>query len=340
MNNNVDVIPTAPAREIGVITSEIKILSRQFQVTLLANAVEIGRRLKEAKASLPYGQWSDWLKNEVEFSQSSANNFMRLFEEYGSSHLSLSPGEDSQTFANLPYSKALQLLAIPKDEREAFVEEHNVDELSVSELKQVIKERDEALAREKELKTTVEDLKNATKAVEDKDTELSILRGSLSELKKQCEDLKANETTLSEKLKAAQNDPKIPPATLKKLKNEAEEAAKKAADSASKKALEDVQKKLEAAEADKAAAVFAADQAKQKLDEAERKLKTANPEVSAFKALFESMRTTAAELQRIIAQIKETDSDTAGKLELALKTFVSGFVEDQKGETNAIQSNH
>ena len=34
---------------------------------------------------LDHGQWGPWLREEVDFSQSSANNFMRIFEEYGRS---------------------------------------------------------------------------------------------------------------------------------------------------------------------------------------------------------------------------------------------------------------
>ena len=81
MENQIQVTnQSAPAREIGVITAEIKDLCRQAQTMALLYAVEIGRRLDEAKRALPYGKWGEWLKNEVEFSQSTANNFMRLFE--------------------------------------------------------------------------------------------------------------------------------------------------------------------------------------------------------------------------------------------------------------------
>lgn len=47
---------SAPAREIGVITAEIKDLCRQAQTMALLYAVEIGRRLDEAKRALPYRQ--------------------------------------------------------------------------------------------------------------------------------------------------------------------------------------------------------------------------------------------------------------------------------------------
>ena len=143
MEDKVEIVKNnTPAREIGVITAEIKDLCKQAQTMALLYAVEIGRRLKEAKEVLPYGAWGEWLKCEVEFSQSTATNFMRLYEEYGASQISIfGASVDSQTFANLPYSKALQLLAVPKEEREAFAEEVGAEELSVRELKKAIEER-------------------------------------------------------------------------------------------------------------------------------------------------------------------------------------------------------
>ena len=91
--------------------------------------------LAEAKEMIPYGKWGEWLEKEVEFSQSTATNYMRLFEEYGAAQISIFGARvDSQTFARLPYSKALHLLAVPKEEREDFAKEVDVDSLSVSQL--------------------------------------------------------------------------------------------------------------------------------------------------------------------------------------------------------------
>lgn len=56
-------------------------------------------------------------------------------------------------------------------------------------------------------------------------------------------------------------------------------------------------------------------------EEAERRLKTANPEVAAFKALFDDIQSAAARLHGMIDKIRATDAETAGKLSAALKTF-------------------
>ena len=122
MNEN--AIPVA-YRDINVVTAEIKVIKQEAQAMALNYAVEIGRRLTEAKGLLNHGEWGSWLEKEVEFSARSATNFMRLFEEYGSTQNSLFGAELNQhARADLPLRKALQLLAIPAEEREEFIEKN------------------------------------------------------------------------------------------------------------------------------------------------------------------------------------------------------------------------
>lgn len=324
---------SAPVREIGIITAEIKDLCRQAQSMALLYAVEIGRRLEEAKHALPYGKWGEWLKNEVEFSQSTANNFMKLYAEYGAAQISIfGASVDSQTFANLPYSKALQLLAVPKDERESFAEEIGASDLSVKELKAAIEERDrakkeaaEAKAREEELSDKLAEAEAAAEESAAKQKEADELREKLEDMTSELERSKTNAQTLQDRLKKAESDPKIPKSKLDQIRKEAEDAARKAADSEAKAELEKAKERANAAETDAIAAKLAAKQAQEQLEEAQRKLKTANPEVTAFKALFDSMQDTAAKLRTMIEKIRSEDPETAAKLSSALKAFGSNL---------------
>lgn len=324
---------SAPAREIGIITAEIKDLCRQAQTMALLYAVEIGRRLDEAKRALPYGKWGEWLKNEVEFSQSSANNFMKLYEEYGAAQISIfGASVDSQTFANLPYSKALQLLAVPRDEREAFAEEVGASDLSVKELKAAIEERDRAKKEAEEAKAREEDLADklaeAEAAAEEsaaKAAEADALREKLEDMAGKLESSRTFAASLREQLKKAEADPKIPKAKLEQIRKEAEEAARKEAEAEAAADLEEAKKRAAAAEADAIAAKLAAKQAQERLEEAQKKLKTASPEVTAFKALFDSMQGTAAKLRTMIEKIRSEDPETADKLAAALKAFGSSL---------------
>lgn len=126
-------------RTPAIIAGEINYIKRQAQQTLLAASVEIGRKLNEAKALVPHGMWEDWLTENVDYSQSTANNLMRIATEYGDEQVSLFSGKsNSETFASLTYSQAVALFALPMDQRQEFVENHNMEDLSTRELKEEI----------------------------------------------------------------------------------------------------------------------------------------------------------------------------------------------------------
>lgn len=149
MSTNEAICKTEAAipRTVETVTLEIQTLQHQAQQMLLGYAIEIGRRLVEVKAMLPHGQWGEYIKQKVGYSQSTANNLMRIFEEYGAPQQSMfGPEANSQALGNLSYTKALQLLAIPAEEREAFVEENHVEDMSTRELDKAIRERNEARA--------------------------------------------------------------------------------------------------------------------------------------------------------------------------------------------------
>ena len=129
-----------------ILAAEIRTIKSQTGRMVLNASIEVGRRLTEAKAKLPHGSWGEYLKNEVDYSPSQAQNLMRVFREYGSDQQSLFGGEaKSQTFGRLTFSQALSLLVIPdEDEREKFVLENDVEHMSVRELNEALKARDEA----------------------------------------------------------------------------------------------------------------------------------------------------------------------------------------------------
>ena len=319
----------APARELGVITAEIKELCARAQSTLLLYAVEIGRRLDEAKRALPHGSWAGWIESNFEFSHRQANNFMRLYEEYGSEQLTLFGATlNSQTFANFPYTKALSLLAVPREEREEFAEEVHADELSVKELQAAIRERDAARQaaedrkkHEEELARRLEEAEKARKDAVEKASEAEELQNRLYELTAEMKKEKDNAANLQLKLKAAKLNPEIPKEKIEELRRQAEDAARKEATDRAAKALEAAQKKAEKATEEAIRAKNAEAEAKASLEEAKKKLKTASPEVAAFKALYDDMQSTAAKLQAMIGKIRLNDPETAEKLTKALKAF-------------------
>ena len=126
------ISPPAEERDIETITGEILGAKRAGGEAILT----IGRCLIEAKDMLSHGEWRSWLEEGVEVSERSAQRFMRLARE----------GSNPTALSDLGATKALTLLALPPEEREQFMEENNVIDMSARQLEQAIKERDEARA--------------------------------------------------------------------------------------------------------------------------------------------------------------------------------------------------
>lgn len=134
-------------RTAETIAAEINVIKAQVRQTAVMATIEIGKRLKEAKSLVPYGEWGLWLQQNVDYSERKAQNAMALAEEYAM--------KDPQAIADLDVTKAVMLLAVPGEEREAFVAEHQVEDISVRELKAAI----EQLKAEKEKQQlTIEEL--------------------------------------------------------------------------------------------------------------------------------------------------------------------------------------
>lgn len=318
---------SVPVREIGVITQEIRQLCQQAQATALMYIVEIGRRLVEAKGALPHGEWGGWLKNEVGFSQSTAENYMRLFEEYGASQITIfGASVDSQTFAKLPYSKALALLAVEREEREKFAEEIGAESLSVKELKTAIAERDAERKRNEVLEDKLEELERARNEYASAAHEALELGCKVKELEEKLANEKEAVRKAKDNLKKAKENPKIPQDKLDAIKKEAEETAKKAAEESTEKELAELRDKLKAAEEAKTKADKDKADAERNLAEAERRLKTASPEVNAFKVMFENLQESANKCLKQIDKVRSSDPESAERLTMALKAFAERLV--------------
>lgn len=150
MNEIIDV-PMKGQRDLATVTAEIRSYCTAAQTMMVTYAIEIGRRLVEAKSMVKHGEWGDYLREELGLSQSTANNHMKLFEGYAAGQISLTGAAlKNQAFANLTYTKALALLALPsEEEREAFVAEHDLSSMSTRELKEELRRRTEGPSDDK-----------------------------------------------------------------------------------------------------------------------------------------------------------------------------------------------
>lgn len=189
------------------LVSEIHIITEELKQTVLFNSIEIGKRLTKAKELVKHGKWSEWLENRVNYSQRTANNFMKIYKEYGESGIA----EKSQSIANLSYTQALALLDAPKSEREKIAED--AKDKTIKELKEEIKKRKQEI--EEEQNSTKEALEEIRQKHENelniRDTRIeelvkdqSVSEKKLKELeKKQQEALKAKDVEAQEKIAKA-----------------------------------------------------------------------------------------------------------------------------------------
>lgn len=312
-----------PVRDIETVTQEIQLIKRQAENFMLQSAIEIGRRLQEAKALVPFGEWGNYLREKVEFSQSTANNMMRVAEEYGDEQISLfGVSAKSQAFGNLTYTKALRLLALPAEDREEFIEENDVENMSTRELEKALKERDEA----KEQLLEAEEMAKRAEADADAATEeREKLRQELISAKEALDKAKVAEKKAKEKLKNLKENPEIPQDILDQVRLDAETAATQKAEAEKKEALADAVAAKEAAEKE-------TEKAEQKLAEAigkmaamEKVVKAASPEVTVFKTWFERVQEDFNRMQGALLKVREADPETGERLQAAVKAMVDAW---------------
>ena len=330
---------TAKYRDINTITSEIRMLQQQSGRLVLEYSIEMGRRLCEAKELLAHGEWGRWLKDEVDFSQSTANNLMRIFREYGAPQGNLfGASANSQTLGNLSFSQALSLLKVPESEREDFVKEHHVEELSSRELDRLIAEN-RRLKEEKEKAEAVADDAKAMEelAVKEQNTleaEIEKADAEISKLTKELENEKREAVKAAEKLKEeadkAQRKAKEKDDALKKLKEAHEKELKKLKEDTTVPP-ETLEKLKAEAKAESEAAIRKAEKEAQeaagRAAELEKQLKAASPEMAEFKLLFELVQTDYNKLHGALIKISMSDKDKGDKLTAAVKAVLGKFLE-------------
>lgn len=325
-------------RDIQTVTTEIWMIRRQVEQTALSGAIEIGRRLTEAKELLPHGEWGRWLREEVEFSQRTANNFMRLYAEYGDAQVSLF-GANPQALANLPYTKALQLLAVPEEEREEFAAANHVADLSSRELEKLIRERDAAqeetaqaeAARDetaRRLAAALEAQEDAAKVGAAQRSRAEVAEARAKELEDKLDKAKTKYKLARQELRQLQENPTIPQDAMDKLRREAEEqAAKEAAEKAEARQAE-LRAARDKANEDAYNAREVARQAEKDRDEARRRLALANPDAAVFAALYGQVQEDWNKLHGAWIKAAAADAATGEKLRTAARALAEKWTKE------------
>lgn len=91
------------------ITLEVKFYLNQTA----QNIIEVGKRLTQAKAMLPHGEFGKWLDSNFKLTVRTAQKFMQVSERFGNTPLT----------AHLNQTQMIEMLALPAEETEKFIEQ-------------------------------------------------------------------------------------------------------------------------------------------------------------------------------------------------------------------------
>ena len=333
------------------IAAEIRTLDTQGKHLCLMYIFEIGKRLEEAKSLVGHGHWGEYLKAQVGYSQDTANKYMKVYREYQKNGVF----PNSDMFMNLDFSKAYKLLAVPAEEREAFLQEHPVEDMTVRQLEEAIRDRDANLQAAREQAARVEelaaDLREQAELLDRKDAELAQLEEEMERLRRATETVAAAEkdTANVDKLKAqlakakeaekaakeaeksakaalaqAMENPEIPEEQRQRLK--AEGAAEAAA-----KATEELQKLLSDAQAQVLKAEQEREQAEANAAAAQKAAKLGTADAAVFKLLFTQVQEDFNKLMGALMKVRQSDAELGNKLTAAVQAVLDKTQRDLLG---------
>lgn len=344
-------------RSAAVIAAEINAIKSQTYGILEAahtyakrSCFEIGKRLEEAKATVPHGEWGDWLEANVSYSVSTANDLMRIYREFGDEQIDMLTGKsDAEVFEGLSQSQMVALFGLPKADRVAFVEEHRAElesgELSTRKLKEEIKRLNEVMAEkdrvmaddeaaydrlEKDKKTVEDELRKAR-------VEINKAHDRITEMESRFDELSAKpiEATAVEKVyePTPEQVEEIRSAAIKETEDKLQKAADKkqkeldkllSADLEKKKEIDDLKGQLEAKEAEMDGAIKSA--VAEAVAGAEKKMRAltaqSDPRAAKVSYCLEAIGRAMADINGVIVAMNGEKSGSGdnlrGKCEAAM----------------------
>ena len=304
--------PPAEGRTIETITGEILDAKRAGGEAILT----IGRCLIEAKDMLPHGEWLPWLSERVDLSERTAQKFMRLAREWS----------NPSTLADLGASKALMLLALPEGERDDFVRDHNVIDMSARQLEQAIKERDEA---RKAAEAAQAEARIAGRARAKMEADMAVLNAILAAAREEREQAGREAARLEQELAELRARPVevavetvVDPEAMEKVRAEAVAEMQAQLDKARKAKAE--------AEARRKNAEASLEQVRLQLEEQAKAEKKAalgsDKEVAQFEVLFNQGQELANQMKALLLKTRSREDQTAAQgMERALRALAEAI---------------
>ena len=138
--------PEVIAAEINMIKAQTASIIETLGGHIRSGVYEIGRLLCEAKAAVPRGSWGEWLAENVNYSDSTAQNLMRIYRELDDGQVDMVTGKtQAELFCGLDYSQMVEVLKLPKQERAQLAAENDLASMSSREVKALVKEKTELM---------------------------------------------------------------------------------------------------------------------------------------------------------------------------------------------------
>lgn len=287
---------------------QIEVNGLYHQMEMIGNiammiAANAGQRLLVIKDRLNHGEFESWCESHLDFSKRKAEMMMSLAKRCEEENSLFSK---TQTFADLSISKVFALLAAPEEVAAEVVENNDISEMTVRELK-------EEIADLKSQNTEIVELKSRIKELEQEKAEPGASSDELEKRDKEIEELK-------EKLKKEKEK-------LKKSKSDTDEEVKKALEEARVELDREIEKAVATATVQAKATRLKIEEELEEAYAEIEKLSTAaasGETLTAFRINVKSLQTIFNEC---LGQLAELDENTSGKLKKALTEILTSEME-------------
>lgn len=311
---------------------------QQLANVMFIHAIERGRWLTEAKAMVPHGEWGNWLKKNVNYSQSRAQELMNLYRKCGDEQENLFGPPKSQALGNLSVTKALMLIDLPDDELAELMASRDVESMTTREVaamkkelkesrRQVEQARAEQAAAEEARKKISADMALANERVAGLTAEVEAQTARAQERQEELDRLAAEVAEL--KSRPVEVAVEADAAAVEAARKEAEAAMRAQLDqakAAEKKALEEAESAAEAAvrkEGELKQAQAELDGLRARMAQTEKRSAiSADADMVLFSELYEQAQILVNRMGGVRLKKLDKDPENAEKLGTAMMALI------------------
>lgn len=289
-----------------------------------ANAlVSLCRNLKHMRDSkgftaLGFEKFEDYTENACNIKKRQAYNYIQSYERLGSDFM--------QSNAQLGITKLLLLTEVCAVDRADFVEENDIEGMSVAEVKKLVAQNNDRGEQIDLLEERLSSALDEIKELKDRPVDVAVEQPSEADIKKLVEKRTAEmQTEFAEKEKALKADYKqklsaAKQKVQKKADAEKQKAVAEARSSAINEAKEEFKSKLEKAEQEKAEAMKQAEQMAAKLD------KNADADLVTASLYFTEAQKHLDNFFTSVKKIEVSNPKRAEKLRAVARTQLNSYI--------------